>query len=300
MSFIVKWTNPVTSGTREIYRSDNEITEQAQGTLLATVPGTVESYTDNTAVPNKSYYYQVVSVIDDKRYPSPSSKFTVRPDTGPGPQELVWGDSTLGYFGAISENDLGFPLSRWRNDETKVTNDIFHKVMRNGRVLYVMHCLQVAPVNTLIARGVFNSGVISHNSKETEVKGVLTLNGRKFAPRVAKFFDRNNTDVDPNNYKMLESEKAPFLKSEVIDFIRMLFSNWRTTTTSPFALAHGGIGIDGNNCLITSDFGNEARSFVYGWNSAVNPATAGLALRTNIPVTTGNFQAILVIEYLGV
>lgn len=107
MPIKVDWTDP-NSGTEEylIYRSESRISSGSLPAPLATVPAGTFTYSDNTAVRNKLYFYRVGQKKGADITLTPNKALANTPYTGPGPQNLLRGDWEFGYFGRVPLNDI--------------------------------------------------------------------------------------------------------------------------------------------------------------------------------------------------
>uniref|UniRef100_A0AB39CD42 Virion structural protein n=1 Tax=Pseudomonas phage RVTF4 TaxID=3236931 RepID=A0AB39CD42_9VIRU len=129
---------------QNIYRNDSPIDEVNPGVPLATVGSGVFTYTDNTAVQGKFYYYAVGGVKDGDVSLSKQMPVLYVSDTGPGPTKIIRGDWEYGYFGTLPladladsatiRNELG--LSGLGNPAGAAMATLWHKFAYKGKVIF--------------------------------------------------------------------------------------------------------------------------------------------------------------------
>lgn len=104
MAITLNWVNKNPNTTNiKIYRG----TTQSNLTPLTTLSSSATTYTDNTAVNNVLYYYQinvVVNALDE--IPGSVLPMARYLDTGPGPKELVRGNWEWGFFGTLTTSEF--------------------------------------------------------------------------------------------------------------------------------------------------------------------------------------------------
>lgn len=126
----------------EVHRTDTPVAFKDLGDPLATVPSGTFSYLDETAIRNEVYYYSIVAVKGVHRVMSQQRAYAAIPNTGPGPQELIYGDANFGIFGITKRLEL---LSRDQlldqlpdfNGNTVRDTDEWVKYMWRGKVCFI-------------------------------------------------------------------------------------------------------------------------------------------------------------------
>jgi len=108
MSITLKWTNPATLDEVQVYRFDTPL---AAGTLptgsaLAVITDKSQSYTDESAVQNKLYYYTLAYKTGNDVVYAPQSVAINMPYTGPGPTTIQTGTWERGFFGLVQASDM--------------------------------------------------------------------------------------------------------------------------------------------------------------------------------------------------
>lgn len=145
MDIKLKWVNRNTTPvTIKIYRNEVQVPNDQLVNPIATLANTVTEYTDTTAVRRKTYYY-VIETTDGnvKSYSLPKKVYADFPN-GPGPRDLIWGDSNLGYFGTVESVDFLTPaeiagalIPAFLNNPPSNPIPQWHKWIRRGKVCFV-------------------------------------------------------------------------------------------------------------------------------------------------------------------
>ena len=145
MNIKLKWANRNTTPvTIKIYRNETQVPNDQLVNPIATLEGAVTEYIDTTAVRHKTYYYVIETTNGTLKSYSLPKKVVADFSNGPGPRDLIWGDSNYGYFGTLeSASFLGAaeicsalipsllaalganPVPQW------------HKWIRRGKVCFV-------------------------------------------------------------------------------------------------------------------------------------------------------------------
>lgn len=140
----LKWVNrnqiPVTT---KIYRNETIVPNDQLANPLATLDGAVVTWQDNTVVRRKTYYYvfETINAGGQKVYSNPL-KVYVEYNNGPGPRDLIWGDTQFGYFGTITATEFFtpgdiaalFPAINY-NAPSNLT-PLWNKWIRRGKICY--------------------------------------------------------------------------------------------------------------------------------------------------------------------
>ena len=296
MAIYLSWVNPNPGVSTFIFRSATAITEQSPGTQIAEVPSGTSVYTDNDAALGATYHYRLKAVVPPQTVWSKDVVASSTVDTGPGPQELIWGDMSFGYFGTIQDSDLGIPLTLFGTPQYSR----YYKVIRDGRILYVgaMMLGTGKTASALIAAKVWNTGVVSLRGDAASTGGaIITVDNRKFAPRIAKYFDYANASIEGGDYAIGFNQMAPTLKSEFLDFYRMQTTAWNTGGATPFLLAGLAPAPTASLPIITSDYVSSAKTSVIGFTAVPNSAVNGLGL-VGVAMNLAS-TLIPIVEYVG-
>jgi hypothetical protein len=141
MPIKVDWTDRnLTVNAFRLYRSDSPIPDSPLPTPLAEVSGTTFTYTDNTVVRNKTYYYRVSAVVGGQETLSSNMPLAFMPYLGPGPQKLLRGDWACGFFGKVAIEDMftSAELLLLTNSGFSAYNDMtgWNKHVYQGKILY--------------------------------------------------------------------------------------------------------------------------------------------------------------------
>lgn len=150
----LKWVNrnqiPVTT---KIYRNETIVPNDQLANPVASLDGAVLTWQDNNVVRRKTYYYvfETMNAGGQKVYSNPL-KVYVEYNNGPGPRDLVWGDTQLGYYGTVASTDFftpgdiaaAFPGITYNPPSNLVP--LWHKWIRRGKICYTPQ----TPVNLLV------------------------------------------------------------------------------------------------------------------------------------------------------
>lgn len=163
MSITLNWTNRNANVTNyKVYRG----TTKANMEVITTLPSSAVTYTDNDAVKNTLYYYQVNVVIGAlDEVPGSIVPYAWIPDTGPGPMTLAAGTYEWGFFGTLLPTDFitdsvykalsttGTAFS------TAITN--WYKFAYKGKILYIADnpCRNQSVAPTTFAKALYTEGV---------------------------------------------------------------------------------------------------------------------------------------------
>lgn len=163
MAIKLQWTNnnirPITT---EIYRSATPIDRAALPAPLVSITDGATSYVDATAVQGQTYYYLMATKEGNSRVFSPQRKITVENIRGYGPNQFLWGDEQLGYFGAIPAGEflgladlLNAALTSVGLPTTPVSVG-WHKFCRYNKVIYVPD----KPIGNAAWMDLYNAGLV--------------------------------------------------------------------------------------------------------------------------------------------
>lgn len=143
MSITLNWNLPagITLDNVVIYRGTAALDKNNLPAPLATLAGDVATYVDDALVSNNVYYY-IVSFVKgaDVSY-SMNYEMGYFADLGPGPQKLVMGNWTYGYFGEIAAADFITAAdlkTQVGASSLSVTEPVaWHKFIYKGKILFV-------------------------------------------------------------------------------------------------------------------------------------------------------------------
>ncbi len=107
MQLTLHWENlNVIPTVTKIYRSDAPIDRTNLGVPLVTLNNGETSWIDTNVVRGKVYYYVFEITSAHDRVVSANKKVQALPRTGPGPQDLLYGDMDLGFFGEVDASEF--------------------------------------------------------------------------------------------------------------------------------------------------------------------------------------------------
>lgn len=205
MDTILTWTNLNAPGTftTKIYRGTAKLDRSNLANPIATLTNNESTYTDTTTVRDTQYYYVFETTVGSDKQSTDNIPIKAVPRKGPGPTTIQIGDFGYGYFGTltagefINTNDLRAAIGL----TVGVVNQqgpIWHKWIRNGKVLYVPNGPLVGSISwkTLYdlgavfgvdAAGPYNAGANVNQSAK------VTIGGDQFRVRCMTGFSDNYT-----------------------------------------------------------------------------------------------------------
>lgn len=300
MSITISWANYNQPATEtQVYRSAVPITEGVPAELIATLPGGTVRYVDTNTVLGLTYYYQLVFKLGNETLAGVPFSVKAELDVGPGPKELIAGNSAFGYFGTISAIDLDYNFS----DYVVGGVTMVHKLLHSGKIIYTPGISALA-ISAARSRKIFNTGVAQAFGQPADAADgqQITISGHRFNPRVAKFFDRGNLDTTPANYAVGSTSKMPMGKSEFLD-LQGVFTRLATDVRrrAPFRLSNFSPmpNVSGGNPTFTCDWMSAARTGYVGLGS-LNLVDSVATSVISVAPTAGSTSCIPVLEYVGV
>lgn len=237
MAVTLNWgaANAALAESINIYRSTTPIDVANPPAALANIAGNLSSYQDTTAVRNTLYYYMVGHVRLGQELMSPVLTYGHYPDSGPGPQSLIRGDWTLGYFGTCTPAQMFTPTTL--NAQVPIPGTLasdasitaWHKFIRKGKILFIPNSFFTSAVqpyqlyNAGLLFGTNDNGSFPFTISSTTLNGytapanqykVATQGAYQFIVRTIKASDKPTS-----SYVALATEVFP---SEWIDLLTRL------------------------------------------------------------------------------
>lgn len=225
----LRWTdqNTVPHSTK-IYRSDSEPLSNPTGSLLVTLTNGETVWDDTTVVRGATYWYTfAVTNAGDTKYSVPV-QVTASPRTGPGPQELVWGDQDWGVYGVLADTSF---ITTTRLLATigpgglpNTFTNTWHKFCRKGKTLFVPRMSISFSITWAqlyrkgLVHGVAGPGPQNGGNADTEQRTTIQIGSDEFIVRLPTGFDDTNnpTRVTPEGVTLTNT--GPYRKnSEVAD-----------------------------------------------------------------------------------
>lgn len=150
MQIYLNWENLNSASVKlEIFRGDTPLDRaNLPSSPIATLTAGETSYidTDNILL-GRTYYYVFVTSNAGDRTVSQNYEVSAVSRRGAGPQILVQGDNTIGYFGTIPSGEFIYPaaLATAVNLTTSTVpslvmprpNPLWYKYVRNNKILYI-------------------------------------------------------------------------------------------------------------------------------------------------------------------
>ncbi|QKE54629.1 putative virion structural protein [Salmonella phage vB_SalM_SA002] len=150
MQIYLNWENLNSNSVKlEIFRGDAPLDRNnLPDTPIATLTGGETNYTDTKDVLlGKTYYYVFVTSNATDRAVSQNYEVTAISRRGYGPQKLIQGDNTLGYFGSIPSGEFIYPnalatavgvtTAIFANISMPRIAPLWHKYVRNNKILII-------------------------------------------------------------------------------------------------------------------------------------------------------------------
>lgn len=247
----LRWTdqNTVPHSTK-IYRSDTEPTSNPTGQPLVTLTNGETVWDDTTVVRGNTYWYTFVVTNGSYTAVSVPVQVTASPRTGPGAQELIWGDQDWGWYGTLAETAL---ISNTRlhaqlyapfGAANVVSNQVWHKMIRNGKTLFVP---RMAVATSVVWRVLYQKGLIfgvdgpgPQNGGYPDVNQMTTIQigGDEFIVRLPTGFDDTNNPTRVLPAGLTTTNAGEYRKnSELADLI------WAGINLMPDTRTKAGNGI---------------------------------------------------------
>lgn len=152
MKLTLRWSNlNVLPTTTDIFRSTSPIDPQALPTVHASVNASLEQFEDDV-VYGQRYYYMFRNRNSKGSVLSNNVEAWGLPYTGPGPQNLLRGDYSRGYFGQVGKKDFisSYDLCNAIDPvvfhpSNAVQEITWHKFAYKGKILFIPN----GPINQL-------------------------------------------------------------------------------------------------------------------------------------------------------
>lgn len=230
MAIKLKWVNPNSFDTVvEIYRGDAPLDRTNLGSPIATMSAGESSWIDNTAAYDRVYYYVFVTLRGTDRVVGANNKVETVERKGAGPNNLMYGNDRLGYYGRLKASDffnstkIVAALKSLVGIPTAVVTPGWHKFARNGKTIYVPEAaFGAAQWDSLykagVVYGVDGPGGPHGSLPNTNQKVVVELNGDEYMVRLPLGVKNDPSDVvdlsvfpiEENNNKYVDMATAPY------------------------------------------------------------------------------------------
>lgn len=142
MTISLKWQNPnLSSAEILVFRSTSPIDQAAPSEPLARLAGDANQYLDTTAQYGTEYHYAIAATRGGDIVFAPQRSIEMLRYRGPGPQQLIAGNSRLGYYGIVNRRllpSLITPSSALSSSSVSYLNGLnFHKLIRKGKIIFI-------------------------------------------------------------------------------------------------------------------------------------------------------------------
>lgn len=170
MQIYLNWENLNSSSVKlEIFRGDTPLDrDNLPDTPIATLTDGETNYTDTKDVLlGKTYYYVFVTSNATDRIVSQNYEVTAISRRGYGPQKLIQGDNTIGYFGSIPSGEFIYPAAlaaavgvnttAFSSVSFPRTAPLWYKYVRNNKILIIPE----GPIALNVSwRGLYDLGLV--------------------------------------------------------------------------------------------------------------------------------------------
>lgn len=304
MSITVNWS-PVSGATGyTLYRSANTpVNLSVLPADAVTVAADKTSY-DYTTFVNNTLYYVVIAVTKADGTVTYSDQIPIGyyPDTGPGPQALLRGDYTFGYFGEVPSGELFSTSDIYRTLYNQFTGaaalpagnpvyTVYHKCIVAGRIVFI-------PDNTYTSSTIIYSALVSNKlivpDGDYANKGLrMARNGYEFIVRTPHATAGVLGVVVPGSSGIL----TPDMAGSELGMIFALFGV-STPAIPPLPAVTQSCKFKLNdlsvpswmNVITTDTLQTSSSAHIYGFATTGTVATGGL--------TTSNSRPVLLLEYM--
>jgi len=250
----LRWTdqNTVPHSTK-IYRSDTQPTSDPTGEPLVTLTNGETVWDDTTVIKGKTYWYTFVVTNGIYTAPSVPVEVTALPRTGPGAQELIWGDQDWGVYGVLDETafitnaKLHLALHKTGGSVNSTTNT-WSKMIRNGKTLFVP---RFAVSNGTTWNNLYSQGLVfgvegpgpqNGGLPDKDQKTTIMIGGDEYLVRIPTGFDDTNNPTRVTPAGLTANNAGEFRKnSDLADLIWAgisLFYPTRTKAMNGYSLWH--------------------------------------------------------------
>lgn len=293
------WSNPNKTPTQtRIHRSAVPNFTPSESTVIATISDGSTMYNDTFPELGEAFYYVFETSNGSETLFSSARKVVCDVDKGPGPKYPVMGDDYYGYYGQVSDTDLGIFISDIPNLGVPKSLMNFEKIAYQGKILFISPIITGSVSTTaIISAKLFAHGFTPYNGNAATSYGEeIVAKGRRYSPRLPRMFNDQSKNVI-TDYGTVPESVLPFGSSELLDIVSVLYSvgtgaevrrkpfSVNKLTTSATALR----SCDFSAPTATSIFTRDPNSV-----TASSPSTT-----VNITSTSTNVPFFLIFELLG-
>ncbi|ANZ48456.1 putative virion structural protein [Erwinia phage vB_EamM_Caitlin] len=263
MALKLKWKNPnVGATTIDIYRGDT--VNVSLTTPLVTLTNGELSWVDTTALFGKTYYYVWAVNTATDRVVSRPQKIEVNDRKGPGPNLLMHGNESYGFFGTVASADFinnNTLLSVAKNLSGIPQGSVYptwYKYIRNGKVLFVPN----VTLGDTTWQSLYNAGFVygANNNGPSGAGSVnqlttFELNGDLFLVRATKAFPEGVAwDGTLGSYDL---DAMPEMVGKFSEYEDLLFP---MSSITPLRQRMVTVGDENFNSLLPPLYNNSARN----------------------------------------
>lgn len=231
MAIKIRWKNKNTPvATIEIYRGAAPLDTANPGTPIATLPGSATGYDDSDVSLGGVYYYTIAVRYNGVVVFSTSKLYSYTGQRGPGPQSLIYGDESLGYYGSFPMSEFYFPVRFWPTLFTDTNHKdrtyYVHKFIRRGKIVYTYDSsiLNLAYLSNLNGVSINGGMTWAFNNSNVGPDVIKQFDGYVFRPRAIRVlpdeWDGTSVSADLQSLILGDTEFNSFMPSIYGNFDR--------------------------------------------------------------------------------
>lgn len=196
-----------------LYRSTQpfSVSDIAQMTPIATLPGGSTEYVDEDVIFEQTYYYRTRVIKSGQSATSEQFSAQAVPRNGPGPQQLISGDHEGGFYGLMSVTDGSLPSILEINNQLLKQNSIsypfFNSLNPSSNARWGKF---VFKGKTLYVPGSSANDLVSGNNWKTLYEKGLVYGTDDFGPTDV-FLRQSGRTVDTNQLRTITYRGDTFI-----------------------------------------------------------------------------------------
>lgn len=291
------WSNPnkVPTQTR-IHRSTVPDFTPSESTVIATISDGSTMYDDAFPELGEVFYYVFEISNGSETLFSSVRKVVCDVEKGPGPKYPVMGDEYYGYYGQVSDIDLGIFIPDIPNLGAPKVSMVFEKIAYQGKILFISPIITGSVITTAIINAkLFAHGFTPYNGNAATSYGEeIVAKGRRYSPRLPRMFNDQSKNVI-TDYGTLPESVLPFGSSELVDIASVLYSagSGLEVRRKPFSVNKLTTAF---TALRSCDFSTAAATSIFTRNPT---SVAASASSTTTTLTSTTVPFFLIFELLG-
>lgn len=251
MSITLKWTNPSVLDEVQVFRSDTPLAAGAipTGSPIATITDKSQSYTDESSMQNKYYYYTLAFKTAGELVYAPQSVAINMPYTGPGPQTIQTGTWERGIFGFVPITEMVTNqelVALLGSGTVQATNGGWLKLIWKGKIFFwpLYKVATAVTWNSIYLAGCMygtsgNGPATGHGLTPTDQSRTISKAEHDFLlrlPRISSTADfswgGNTRDLDSEWHNMISAcfnQNAASPAFDIADYVAGTYFDTQTT-----------------------------------------------------------------------